>query len=353
MTEDGERRTRVVVATPLEPELVDRLRAIDDRLDIAFEPALLPPPRYPGDHRGREDFRRSPDDERRWRALLDSAEVLFGIPGDDAAQLAEVVARNRGLRWVQATAAGAGEQIAAAELGEEALRRVTFTSSSGVHAVPLAEFCIFGLLAVARELPRMLEDMAERRWQRQPVCELRGRTLVVLGLGAIGAEVARLGRAFGMRVIGVTRSGRSTSADVEDTVAVERLAEVLPQAQALVITLPSTPATRGLLDAEALGRLPRGATLVNVGRGDVLDEQALVRALRDGRLAGAALDVFASEPLAPDSPLWMLPNVIVSPHTAALSPGENERIVELFAESLRRWLRGEPLRNVVDPVRAY
>jgi phosphoglycerate dehydrogenase-like enzyme len=344
---------RVVVATPLEPELVDRLRGIDDHVAVAFEPTLLPPPRYPGDHRGSEAFRRPADDERRWRALLDSGEVLFGIPGDDSAQLAAAVGRNPRLRWVQATAAGAGEQIAAAALSEEALRRVTFTSSSGVHAGPLAEFCIFGLLAVARELPRMLEDMERRRWHRRPVGELRGRTLVVLGLGAIGAEVARLGHALGMRVIGVTRSGRSSSADVEATVGVERLAEVLPQAQALVISLPSTPATRGLLDAEALARLPRGATLVNVGRGDVLDEDALVRALRDGRLAGAALDVFASEPLAHDSPLWTLPNVIVSPHTAALSPRENEHIVELFADNLRRRLRGEPLRNVIDPVRAY
>lgn len=353
MTEAGDGRLRVVVATPLEPELVEGVRGVDARLDVVFERELLPPPRYPGDHQGADAPARAPEDERRWRALLDSADVLLGLPGDDPEQLAATVARNPRLRWVQATAAGAGEQIAAAGLSPDDLGRVVFTSASGVHAVPLAEFCLFGILAFVRDLPRLDADKEARRWEHRPVGELGDRTLLVLGLGAIGREVARLARAFGMTVVGVTRSGRSMSPDVTDTISVDRLADALPRADAVVSSLPLTDETRALLDAKAIALLPAGAIVVNVGRGAVIDEPALVAALREGRVAGAALDVFATEPLPPESPLWTLPNVIVSPHTAALSVHENERIVALFSENLRRWLAGETLLSRVDPALAY
>jgi phosphoglycerate dehydrogenase-like enzyme len=329
----------VLIATPLEPELVDRIARVDPRVEVLFEPELLPPTRYPGDHRGVEGFRRAPDDEARFRALMERADVLFGLPGDSAAGLADAVGRSRRLRWVQATAAGAGEQVRAAGLSREELNRVAVTSSAGVHAVPLAEFCLFGLLGFVKELPRLERDRAERRWDHRPVGELHGLTLLVLGLGGIGREIERLARAFGMEVIGLRRrdGGRA------------RLDELLPQADAVCVTLPLTDETRGLLDREAIGLMKPGAIFVNVGRGGVVDEDALAEALADGRLAGAALDVFAREPLPADSPLWTLPNVILSPHTAALSVHENERIAELFCDNLRRYLAGEPLRNRVDP----
>ncbi len=184
--------------------------------------------------------------------------------------------------------------------------------------------------------------------------ELRDRTLVVLGLGAIGREVARLASAFGMRVIGVNRSGRNPGSSAERVIATGELVDVLPEADAgVVVTVPSTDATRGLLDAAALAALPRTAVVVNVGRGAVIDEPALIEALVAGRLAGAALDVFAQEPLPDHSPLWQLPNAILSPHTAALSPRENERLVDLFAANLRRYLDGRELINRVRVERGY
>jgi phosphoglycerate dehydrogenase-like enzyme len=344
---------RVTIAGPLEAELVESIRAVDPRVEVDYDPELWPRPRFPGDHRGVDGFERTPSDERRWRDMLAGAEVLFGIPGESPGGLADAVRANPGLRWVQATAAGAGEQVGAAGLTDEELARVIVTSGAGLHAGPLAEFALFGVLAFAKDLPRMLADQQARRWGHHPVGELSGRTLLIIGLGQIGAEVARLAAAFGMRVVGLNRTGSGDHPYVEELDRIDALGDWLPQADAIVISLPLTPQTRGLLDAAAIARIKPGATLVNVGRGAVLDELALIDALRSERLAGAALDVFTTEPLAADSPLWQLPNVLVSPHTAGLSVHENERLVALFAENLGRYLRGEDLLNRVDPRLLY
>jgi glyoxylate/hydroxypyruvate reductase len=346
-------RVVVAISTPLEPVLAARIENVDDRLDVRYHPDLLPPPRYPGDHRGSDAFRRTDEEEGRWRTMLAEAEVLFGVPGDSPMGLVDVVKANRRLRWIQGTAAGFGELVRQADLPEDSLARVTVTSAAGVHAGPLAEFAMFGLLAFTRGLPRLLSDTRARRWDHHPVGELAGRTLLVVGLGAIGREVARLAGAFGMRVIAVNRTGEADVAWVDEVHPTSSLPDLMPLAQAVVVTLPLTEETTGLLDAEAITRLPEGAVLVNVGRGAVIDEQALIEALEQGRVAGAALDVFATEPLPDDSPLWEMSNVLISPHTAALSIHENERIVDLFSENLRRYLRGDDLVNRVDTTLFY
>jgi phosphoglycerate dehydrogenase-like enzyme len=344
-------RTQVLIASPLEAELAARIQAADPRAEVLFEPELLPPARYPADHRGDPAFERDAEAEARWRALLDRAEVLFGVPGDSAEGLAEVANGLPRLRWVHATSAGAGEQVRKAELSPEALERVTITTSSGVHAVPLAEFAVLGLLAVAKELPRLVEDQRARAWPeiRQPLRELSGQTLFLVGLGEIGREVARLGKALGMRTVGFRRTQGPPPEWVDEVHGPDRLTELAGRADAMVVSLPMTEQTAGLVDRAAIGRLPATCIFVNVGRGGVVDEPALVDALRDRRIAGAVLDVFATEPLPADSPLWTLPNVLVTPHAAALSARENERITELFTDNLRRYLDGEPLRNVVEP----
>ena len=326
-------RVRVVIATPLEAELVDRVREVDGRLDVAFDPDVLPKPRYPSDHSGDAAFERTPEQEERFTALVRGAEVVLGFPGETPEGLAWVVRTATGLRFLQATFAGAGQQIRAAGLTGEELGRVAFASSAGIHATPLAEWSIFGILAFTKGLPRLLEDKASKNWaEHYPTNELPGTSLLVVGMGAIGREVARLGEAFGMRVSGIRRADGA-----------DRLRELIPQADAIVVALPLTDETRGLIDADLVALMKNGAIFVNVGRGAVVDEDALVAALRAGKLRGAALDVFAEEPLPESSPLWELDNVIVSPHTAALSVKENERVVERFAQNLRRYLDGGEL----------
>lgn len=352
-TRSPSRTLTVAIATPIDPELVEPIRAVDDGIEVLYEPDLLPPIRYPGDHQGVEGFTRDAEADRRWQDLLVSAEVLFGLPGGSPAGLAEVVRSNPRLRWVPGTAAGTGEQVKAVGLSKEELERVVITSSSGVHVGPLAEFCLFGLLHFTKDLPCLEADQRAHHWGHYPVTELRGGTLLVLGLGAIGTEVARLAKAFGMHTIGVNRRGESDSPHVDEVHSPEHLHHALARADALVATLPLTEETEGMLDADAFAVMRPGAILVDAGRGGVIDEHALVQALRERRLKGAALEVFAIEPLPADSPLWDLPNVLISPHTAALSGHESERIDELFTENLRRYVCGEELLSRVDTKRFY
>jgi len=221
-----------------------------------------------------------PEQEKRWRTLLAGAEVLFGVPGDSGKGLADAVRTSSRLRWVQATAGGAGEQVRAVGLSGEEQSRVLITRAGGVHAGPLAEFAIFGLLAFTKGLPRLLADKQARRWEHYPMAELAGATVLVVGLGSVGAEVARLAKALGMRVIAVNRTGRTGSPHVDEIRTARFLGDLLPVAHGVVLTLPLTDETRGMIDAAAIGRMHSGAVLVDIGRGGVVDEEALARALQ-------------------------------------------------------------------------
>jgi phosphoglycerate dehydrogenase-like enzyme len=346
-------RLRVAVVTPLSAELCALVERLEPRVEMLFEPELLPPERYPADHHGDPAFTRGPEQERRFDGIIAEADALYGLPGEDPAALRRAVAANPRLRWVHTMAAGGGAQVKAAGLTEEQLARVTFTTSAGVHAGPLAEYALFGLLAGAKNLPRLQADAARRTWPpRWLMGQLREQTVLVVGLGGIGREVARLLAALGTRVIGTSRRGEPVDG-VAELVHPSELAAVVGRVDGIVVTLPATAATDKLVSAEVLAAVRPGTTLVNVGRGTVVDEDALVAALRDGRIGFAALDVFAVEPLDPASPLWDLPNVLISPHNATLTPAEGRRIAELFADNAGRLLDGRPLRNVVDTVEFY
>ena len=346
-------RLRVVVATPLPPELCAFIERAEPRIELIHDQSLLPPERWPGDFGGDPAFVRTPRQQERFRELIDSADVLYGIPDVRPAELARTVRANPRLRWVQAMAAGAGSTVKAARLTTAELRRVTFTTGAGVHARPLAEFALFGLLAGAKHLPRLLAQQSRREWPgRRPMAQLSEQAVLVVGMGGIGREVARMAGAFGAKVLGVNRSP-ATVDGVEVIKSPGSLAELAGSADAIVNTLPGTDETRGLISEKVLANLRPGATVVSVGRGTVIDEQALVAALRTGQVGFAALDVFAVEPLPADSPLWTLPNVLISPHTAANSPSEERLLAELFLDNAARHLDGRPLRNVMDTVAFY
>jgi phosphoglycerate dehydrogenase-like enzyme len=344
-----QRRVVVAIAAPLSPELAARIRVADDRLDVRYQPELLSPHQPPRGQGQPGGFHRTQAQETRWQEMLNEAEIVFGLPEGSPAVLADLVRTNRGLRWVQANTEGADELVRSAGLGAEELERVRITNAPGVHAVPLAEFAIFGVLAFAKQLPHLLADTQLRHWDHYPMNEIAGQTLLVIGLGPVGAEVARLGKAFGMTVSGVNRTGHGTVPGVEAIRPPRFLADLLPTAHAVVITLPLTEQTRGLIDAQAISRMRSDAVLVNVGHGSVVNEQALIDGLAKGQPAAAVLDVFATEPLPAESPLWHMPNVLISPHTAALSVRGNERIITLFTENLRRYLRGDDLLGLIEP----
>lgn len=346
-------RLRVVLATPLDEDLCTHVESLEPRVEFLREPSLLPPMRWAADHGGDPAFSRTPEQQSAFEDLLNAADALFGIPDENPAELARAVRTNPRLRWVHTMAAGGGAQVRAAGLTPEELSRVVFTTSAGVHGSPLAEFAVFGVLAGAKSLRRLLDQQARKEWSgRWCMQQLSEMTVAVLGVGSIGQQIAAQLSALGAQVIGVSRSADKVPGLIE-LVAPERLTDVVSRVDALVVALPGTHVTHKLVNAEVLSAVRRGITLVNVGRGTVIDEEALIGALEDGRVGFAALDVFYTEPLPQESPLWTHPHVLVSPHTAALNAAEDRRIAELFARNATRLLDGDPLINTVDIVEFY
>ncbi len=341
----------VLIASYLEPEHVARIRAVDPRVEVVYEPHLLRKPRYAADHNG-VAVPRSPDDEARWRALLAKADILFDFDHTNDVDLPDLAPR---VRWVQASSAGIGQFVTGRRYHER-MKGTIFTTASGVHAVPLAEFCALAMLAFSRGLFHMHELQGRKHWERFAGTDLVGRTVVIFGHGAIGREVGRLARGFGMKAVGIKRSVSNedpSAHHVDELHPATAFRSLLPRAEFLILTAPHTGETEGVLGRDELTTMPQGAVLINIGRGALVDEPALIEALRSGHLGGAALDVFATEPLPPESPLWTMPNVLVSPHSASTSDRENGRLTDLFCENLGRFLRGETLRNVLDVERLY
>lgn len=352
MTESSE-RLRVVVATPLSETLCQLIERLEPRIDLVREQSWYPPMRHPADFSGDPSFRRSTTEQRAFEAMLDSADVLYGIPDVDPTALRRTADANTGLRWVQTMAAGGGGQVKAAGLSAAQLSRIVFTTSAGVHGGPLAEFAVFGVLAGAKNLDRLLAQQHDRSWTgRWEMTQVSEMTVLVVGLGGIGKAVAEKLDALGATVIGTSRHSKPVG-HVHRLVAVADLVSTVPEVDAIVLTLPGTAATEKLIGAEVLAVVKPGTVLVNVGRGTVVDEDALLPALRDGRIGFAALDVFATEPLPQDSPLWGERNVLVSPHTAALNSAEDRLIAELFAANATRFLDGVAMQNEVDTIDFY
>ncbi|MCI9887431.1 D-2-hydroxyacid dehydrogenase [Micrococcales bacterium 31B] len=346
----------LTIATPLPERLEGPMAELAARhgLALLYERDLLPPQRYPGDHFGVREFRRTPEQEAQFTAMLNAATFLYGIPGESATRLAQVVAENPALRWVQTMAAGGGSQVVSAKLTAAQHERVTFTTSAGVHGDSLAEFAVLGLLAGTKDLPAVQADQARAHWpaERTPVRQLKGSTVLILGLGEIGAATAQRCKALGMTVWGTKRTPAEVP-HVDRVLSNAQIGEVIGEVDHVVVTLPGTSHTVGLLSADIFARARRGLTVVNVGRGTVIVEADLIEALRSGQVGYAALDVFEREPLAPQSPLWTLPNVLCAPHGMALDAREDDNIFALFEGNLQAYLEGAPLRNVVNPEFGY
>ncbi|MGC9333453.1 MAG: D-2-hydroxyacid dehydrogenase [Anaerolineae bacterium] len=297
-------------------------------------------------------------------ALVDhpGTEVLYTyhVPGD-------VVDLAPDLQWVQLHSAGADHILHSALMDSD----ITLTTSSGIHASPIAEYVFASLLAHRWRVPHWTRCQREGewpsgRWELYARPELRGSTLGILGYGSIGREVGRLANAFGMRVLALRRSpGRAdrgyTPNDTGDPEGViperiygpDSLHDMLAECDYVVIALPLTPDTEHMIGEAELQAMKPSAYLVNIARGGIVDEAALIQALCEGWIAGAGLDVFEQEPLPADSPLWDLENVLMSPHVAGFTPRYDERAATLFVENLGRYLGDQPLLNLVEKSKGY
>lgn len=287
-------------------------------------------------------------------AAARGAEVLvgFGLPRELLRAALEPPAR---LRWIHTGSAG----VASALHPELVESDILFTNSAGVHGPPIAEMVIAMILHFARGLHHAFRLQAQRRWDASPwhapghIREIAGATLGIVGLGGLGGEVAMRARALGMHVLATRRSDRPGPEGVEILRGGDALDRLLEQSDYVALTVPATPETRGMIGAPQLARMRPHAVLVNVARGDLVDEDALASALSDGRIGGAALDVTTMEPLSPDSPLWALPNVLITPHVSPTTDRFWERQAALIIENVGRYLRGEPLSNLVDKRAGY
>jgi phosphoglycerate dehydrogenase-like enzyme len=253
------------------------------------------------------------------------------------------------LRWLHSWSAGV-ETLPFEELRQ---RNIALTNAAGVYAIPIAEWVLTAILMAVKHAHAMQNAQREHRWlEGAQLDELPGKTLLIVGTGGIGQEIAKRAAAFGMRIWGANRSGSHVE-DVERILTGDDWKGVLPEADFVVVTLPATDETRNMIGADELRAFKRTAWLINVGRGATIDEPAMLQALRDGTLGGAAIDAWVREPLPPDHPAWTTPNLIIWPHHSGSSPGNNERGVDLLVENIRRFTAGEELLNIVDLEAGY
>ena len=285
---------------------------------------------------------------------LDDVEVLLRGPMP-AASFDRLLARCPRLSWVHSATAGVERLLTA----EAAGRDLVITNARGVFSEPIAEYTMMMILAIVRRLPELMELQRERTWQPLPARELRQVTVGIVGLGSIGRAVARLAVAFGARVIATRRDpgrfdvGEPIPEGLDQILSHDELPELLAAADFVVLALPLTTTTDKLMDARRLAQMKPGAWLINVARGRLVDQAALLRALRSGQLGGAVLDTLWEEPLPPRSPLWDAPGLIITPHTSWSSGRVLDRSIELFCENLARFRDGRELLNVVDREAGY
>ena len=249
------------------------------------------------------------------------------------------------VKWIQASGAGV-------ITGRLDTNKVTITNAPGIHAEVMAQYTLWAILNHRLGFPRMARNQSKSLWDKKLLVSAAGATLAVIGFGRIGVEVGRLAKAVGLKVIGV-RAHPKPSEHADEVVGTDRLHDALGKADFVLNVLPLTEETRGLFNAEVIATMKPGACLINTGRGHIVEENALVAAIESGRLGAAVLDVFATEPLPPESPLWTLENVVITPHTAGDMIDWEDDVTNLFCNNLERWIKGEALANIVDPARGY
>lgn len=260
----------------------------------------------------------------------------------------DVLARAPRINWIMTVGAGVDSVLPNPGLRQECI----ITNARGIHAPQISEHVLGVILALALRLPVHVRNQTESVWQMKSHMIVAGKTLAVLGLGSIGREIARKANCLGLRVIGIKKNPAPVDY-VERVYGPDDLHQVLGEADFVVLVVPLTPETRGMIGKAELEAMKPEAFLINISRGAVVVEQELVEALQNGRIAGAALDVFEKEPLPPESPLWKMENVIVTPHNAGIRPDYTEAVSKLFCDNLVRYLSGEPLLNVVSREECY
>jgi len=331
----------LLVVSRISEESKRQIEAVSPRIKLWDTSHLWSAPTKVRDEHQKEDF-----SSKEFDALLAQAEVIYGFRPPQ-----NVIARAPKLKWIQGMLAGVDYF-----LDKEIVRSpVIVTNTSGIHATPVSEAALEMMLMLAKHAPVFFQQKQQRKWQRFLPELLHSKTAGIVGLGNIGKEVARLSKAFGMRVLATRRSVRRAgqARNVDKLLPKEDLPELLSESDFVVLTLPFTTETNKMIGERELKTMKPTAFLINVGRGETVDEEALIRALEERWIAGAGLDTYVTEPLPESSKLWELPNVFISPHVSGMLKNYDIVANQLFCENLRRYLNGKKLLNVVNKKRGY
>ncbi len=322
------------VMGPLSKECRQQITSISPRIKLTDASEL-----FAAEEKG------EPDAKRKLDTLLAETEVLYGLRLPQ-----NIIRRAPKLKWIQVMSAGV-ESFLDAEMKASP---VIMTNVSGIHAPPISEFVLGLMLMFVKKAPLCFQAKQEKRWERFTASLLRSKTVGVVGLGSIGTQVARLARAFGMKVLSVDElRGIRPARYVDTMLPTDKLPQLLAESDFVVLCVPLTSKTRKMVGEKELRAMKPTAYLINIARGGLVDEEALIRALEEKRIAGAGLDVFATEPLPADSRLWELPNVILSPHISGSHEDYDIRATNVFTENLKRYINGKKLLNIVNKKKGY
>jgi len=329
------RQLNIVVTRSLEDECLRQIADVSPGIKI-FDASDLAAAERDGDYTSKDKF----------DAILAEAEVIYGYwPPHN------VIVRSPKLKWIQCMLAGVDHSL----YTDVFQSSVLLTNTGGIHGTQTSELVFEMMLMFAKNAPMYMNLQKQKKWEPRVPMLLRNKTMGIVGLGSIGKEVARLAKAFGMRVVANRRSTKRVTRAryVDKLMPPGQLAELLSESDFVVLALPATPDTNQIIGEKELRAMKPGAYLINIARGSVVDEDALVRALDEHWIAGAGLDAFAKEPLPSESKLWELPNVIITPHIAGRTDNYNALATKLFCENLRRYLSGEKLLKLVDKKKGY
>lgn len=331
----------VGVGFKVAPDIVAAIEGVDPRIQVIQMPELVQTVRF------RSGGGLDADTEARLKSLLGGVDILLG----HNTMAAEFLEAAPNLKWFQVINAGV-ERLAAEGLLNKGF---IVTNASGLAAVPIAEYVACMMLMLAKDIHKSVRAQSERKWDWRFTDDLAGKTCGIAGMGAIGRETARLAKAFRMRVLATRRTVDSPTSDdfCDELLPYSQLDRLLAESDYLVLCVPLTPETQHMIGAAELAKMKPGAAIINIARGAVIDQDALIRALKEGPIAAAALDVFDPEPLPEDSELWDLENVIITPHVSGAVKGYGHRAAEIFLANLERYVKGEPLQQVVSPERGY
>ncbi len=329
-------KVKVVVMTPVSDESLKLIAGVSPRVNMIVASDLF-----------RQERKGDAEAGKKLDAILADAEVVFG-----RFELEQnVTTRAPKLKWIQTMGAGVNRYLT-----KELIQSpIVMTNASGIHATPIGEYIVTMMLMLTKDIPLYYQRQQKKEWKKTDVGVLRDKTVGIVGLGNIGREAARLSKAFGAKVVSMHRSAKvgERARYVDIMLPRERLTELLKQCDFVVLSVPLTAETKNLISERELRAMKPSAYLINIARGDIVDEPVLIRALKEHWIAGAALDVFSKEPLPKESELWELPNVILTPHVAAQTPEQDWLATQLFADNLRRYLQGKRLRNIVNKQRGY